>query len=237
MIRLTRSRLRRVRLAEHAHIVLLAGHPAQRRPSREGAAAGSPGGSAGHPSFHWPAGFAKMMRGIEAWGWHTVPRQHLKNRALRFTQAKVIGGDSSINAQIYTRRVPADDDAWVPRAGPVAGRCRASSARKTPSASRMSFAATAARRACRTPSAPRPSAKAFFHAGQEMGIPFKPDFHGASGFLDPLGSRLDLAFKLKSRFDRASAAPDLAGADRSGSWDLENEALPVDGRRSGRLTP
>src|SRR5258706_2647140 len=75
------------------------------------------GGSDRHPFFHWPAGFAKMTKGIGYWGWSTVPQKHLKNRALRYTQAKVIGGGSSINAQIYTRGVPADYDDWVRDAG------------------------------------------------------------------------------------------------------------------------
>src|SRR5258706_8925836 len=75
------------------------------------------GGSARHPCFHWPAGFAKMTKGIGSWGWSTVPQKHLRNLVLRYTQAKVIGGGSSINAQIYTRGVPADYDDWVSDAG------------------------------------------------------------------------------------------------------------------------
>ena len=47
------------------------------------------GGNDSHPFFHWPAGFAKMTKGIGSWGWHTVPQKNLKNRVLRFTQAKV----------------------------------------------------------------------------------------------------------------------------------------------------
>ena len=53
--------------------------------------------------FHWPAGFARMTKGIASWGWSTVPQRHMRDRMLWYTQAKVIGGGSSINAQIYTR--------------------------------------------------------------------------------------------------------------------------------------
>jgi choline dehydrogenase-like flavoprotein len=70
------------------------------------------GGADSHPLYHWPAGFAKMTKGIGSWGWHTVPQRQLKDRVLRFTQAKVIGGGSSINAQLYTRGVRADYDDW-----------------------------------------------------------------------------------------------------------------------------
>jgi choline dehydrogenase-like flavoprotein len=52
-----------------------------------------------NPLFHMPAGFAKMTKGIASWGWSTVPQRHLGGRVLRYTQAKVIGGGSSINAQ------------------------------------------------------------------------------------------------------------------------------------------
>jgi choline dehydrogenase-like flavoprotein len=75
------------------------------------------GGSDWHPLLHWPAGFAKMTKGIASWGLHTVPQRHMKNRVLRFTQAKVIGGGFSINAQRYRRGVPADYDEWVSEGG------------------------------------------------------------------------------------------------------------------------
>lgn len=68
------------------------------------------GGSDWNPLFHMPAGFAKMTKGVTSWGWQTVPQKHMKNRVLRYTQAKVIGGGSSINAQIYTRGNAADYD-------------------------------------------------------------------------------------------------------------------------------
>lgn len=70
------------------------------------------GGRDNHPFFHLPAGFAKMTKGIGSWGWHTVPQRHMKDMVIRYTQAKVIGGGSSINAQIYTRGNALDYDEW-----------------------------------------------------------------------------------------------------------------------------
>ncbi len=70
------------------------------------------GGSDRHPFFHLPAGFAKMTKGIASWGWETVPQRHMKNRVFNYTQAKVIGGGSAINAQIYTRGNAQDYDEW-----------------------------------------------------------------------------------------------------------------------------
>lgn len=70
------------------------------------------GGSDRHPYFHLPAGFAKMTKGIGSWGWDTVPQRHMQNKVFRYTQAKVIGGGSSINAQVYTRGNAQDYDDW-----------------------------------------------------------------------------------------------------------------------------
>lgn len=65
-----------------------------------------------HPFYKMPAGFAKMTTGIGSWGWYTVPQRHLGGAALRFTQAKVMGGGSTLNAQIYTRGHPLDYEEW-----------------------------------------------------------------------------------------------------------------------------
>ena len=70
------------------------------------------GGTDRHPLFHLPAGFAKMTKGIGSWGWQTVPQRHMQDMVIRYTQAKVIGGGSSINAQIYTRGNALDYDEW-----------------------------------------------------------------------------------------------------------------------------
>jgi len=70
------------------------------------------GGSDRHPFYHLPAGFAKMTKGIGSWGWDTVPQRHMQGKVFRYTQAKVIGGGSAINAQIYTRGNAQDYDDW-----------------------------------------------------------------------------------------------------------------------------
>ena len=70
------------------------------------------GGSDRHPFFHLPAGFAKMTKGIGSWGWSTTPQKAMQNKVFNYTQAKVIGGGSAINAQIYTRGAAQDYDEW-----------------------------------------------------------------------------------------------------------------------------
>ena len=71
------------------------------------------GGSDWHPLFKVPAGFARMTKGIASWGWSTVPQRHMQDRVFWYTQAKVLGGGSSINAQVYTRGNPGDFDGWA----------------------------------------------------------------------------------------------------------------------------
>jgi choline dehydrogenase-like flavoprotein len=70
------------------------------------------GGRDRNPLYHLPAGFAKMTKGLGSWGWETVPQRHMKNRVFNYTQGKVIGGGSSLNAQIYTRGNAQDYDEW-----------------------------------------------------------------------------------------------------------------------------
>ncbi|HEX9451214.1 MAG TPA: GMC family oxidoreductase N-terminal domain-containing protein, partial [Burkholderiales bacterium] len=141
------------------------------------------GGSDAHPFFHMPAGFAKMTKGIGSWGWSTVPQKHLKNRVLRYTQAKVIGGGSSINAQIYTRGVPADYDAWARDAGAQGWSFREVLPyfKRAENNERYAneFHGYGGPLGVSNPISPLPICEAFFQAGQELGIPFNPDFNGA----------------------------------------------------------
>ena len=142
------------------------------------------GGSDWHPLFHMPAGFAKMTKGIASWGWSTVPQKHMKDRVFRYTQAKVIGGGSSINAQIYTRGNARDYDAWEREEG-----CAGWSYRDVlPYFKRAEnneryandYHGYGGPLGVSNPIAPLPICEAFFRAGQELGIPFNPDFNGAS---------------------------------------------------------
>ena len=75
------------------------------------------GGSDSHPYIHMPVGFAKLTGDSHSWGYKTVPQKHLNNKEIWFTQARVLGGGSSINAQVFTRGHQYDYDAWESEAG------------------------------------------------------------------------------------------------------------------------
>ncbi len=71
------------------------------------------GGRDTHPLIHVPVGFAKMTTGPLTWGLTTAPQKHANNREIPYAQARVLGGGSSINAEVFTRGHPADYDRWV----------------------------------------------------------------------------------------------------------------------------
>ena len=142
------------------------------------------GGRDRNPLFHWPAGFAKMTKGIASWGWSTVPQRHMNDRVLWYTQARVLGGGSTINAQIYTRGNAPDYDAWAERHGcegwsyrevlPYFRRAEANEMFAGP------YHGSEGPLGVACPRGALPICDAFIRAGQEYGLPFNPDFNGAS---------------------------------------------------------
>jgi choline dehydrogenase-like flavoprotein len=182
------------------------------------------GGADRHPLYHLPAGFAKMTKGIGSWGWSTVPQRHLKGRVLRFTQAKVIGGGSTINAQIYTRGNAADYDEWAHDHGARGWSYREVLPYFKRAENNQRFAneyhGYGGPLGVSNPISPLPICEAFFQAGQQLGIPFNPDFNGerqdglgyyqltqldarrsstSVAYLDPVGGRPNLTVQLHSQ--------------------------------------
>jgi choline dehydrogenase len=66
-----------------------------------------------NPYIHMPCGFFKMTGGPLTWGYRTAPAKHAGGREMVYPQARVLGGGSSINAQVYTRGAPEDYDSWA----------------------------------------------------------------------------------------------------------------------------
>ena len=141
------------------------------------------GGTDRHPFYHVPAGFAKMTKGIGSWGWQTVPQRHMNNMVIRYTQAKVIGGGSSINAQLYTRGNALDYDEWRQMGcGGWGYRDVLPYFRKAEDNDTFDneFHAKGGPLGVSQPVSPLPICEAWFRAAEEMGIPRNMDFTGAS---------------------------------------------------------
>jgi choline dehydrogenase len=140
------------------------------------------GGSDRHPLFHVPAGFARMTRGIASWGWSTVPQKHMQDRVFWYTQAKVLGGGSTINAQVYIRGNHEDYDLWA-QAGctgwsyrdvlPYFKRAEGNNRH------RDEFHGTGGPLGVSDPLATLPIAESFLAAAGEAGIERNHDFNGA----------------------------------------------------------
>ena len=66
-----------------------------------------------HPLLDMPPGIFKMINGSKFMTYHqTEPQDHLDGRVHDIPQANVLGGGSSVNAQVYMRGRPSDYDAW-----------------------------------------------------------------------------------------------------------------------------
>src|SRR5947199_5577984 len=66
-----------------------------------------------HPLLDMPPGIFKMIHDSKFMRYHrTVPQAHLGGRQHDIPQANVLGGGSSVNAQVYMRGRPSDYDAW-----------------------------------------------------------------------------------------------------------------------------
>jgi len=147
------------------------------------------GGKDTHPLIHVPVGFAKMTTGPLTWGLTTTPQRHANNREIAYAQAKVLGGGSSINAEIFTRGHPSDYDRWVSEGAEGWG---AKEVQKYFLRSEGNTVLSGALHGTDGPLGvsnlpdPNPMSRAFVQSCQERGIPYNPDFNGAlqegSGF-------------------------------------------------------
>ena len=185
------------------------------------------GGGDWHPLFHMPAGFAKMTKGVASWGWETVPQKHMKNRVLRYTQAKIIGGGSTINAQLYTRGNAADYDLWASEDGCTGWDYRSVLPYFKRAEDNQRFAddyhSYGGPLGVSMPVSALPICDAYIRAGQELGIPYNHDFNGRNqagvgfyqltqrnrsrssaslAYLSPIRDRKNLTIKLGSTVSR-----------------------------------
>ncbi|MEA3537359.1 GMC family oxidoreductase [Rhizobium sp. CC-YZS058] len=185
------------------------------------------GGGDWNPLFHMPAGFAKMTKGVASWGWETVPQKHMKGRVLRYTQAKVLGGGSSINAQLYTRGNAADYDLWAREEGCEGWDYRSVLPYFKRAEDNQRFAddyhGYGGPLGVSMPVSALPICDAYIRAGQELGIPYNHDFNGRQqagvgfyqltqrnrrrssaslAYLSPIKGRKNLTIRMGARVSR-----------------------------------
>ncbi|MGA2045869.1 MAG: GMC family oxidoreductase [Roseiarcus sp.] len=66
-----------------------------------------------HPLLDMPPGIFRMINGSKFMRYHhTTPQEHLGGRVHDIPQGAVLGGGSSVNAQVYMRGRPSDYDGW-----------------------------------------------------------------------------------------------------------------------------
>jgi len=66
-----------------------------------------------HPLLDMPPGIFRMINGSKFMRYHhTTPQEHLGGRVHDIPQGNVLGGGSSVNAQVYMRGRPSDYDGW-----------------------------------------------------------------------------------------------------------------------------
>jgi choline dehydrogenase-like flavoprotein len=131
--------------------------------------------------IHLPVGFFKMTAGPLIWGYETKPDFGLAGRSMVYPQARVLGGGSSINAQVFTRGCPEDYDAWANQEGCTGW----SFADIEPYFKRSEGNDTfgGAHHGTNGPlgvssQSPHPLTRVFVRAAQEAGLPYNPDFNG-----------------------------------------------------------
>ncbi|MEQ9812113.1 MAG: choline dehydrogenase [Azospirillaceae bacterium] len=136
-----------------------------------------------HPYIRMPAGFAKLTGAKANWGYTTVGQEGVGGRDFWYPQGKVLGGGSSINAQIYTRGNPLDYEAWAEEAG-CAGWAFADVLpyfKRAEDNERLEdeYHANGGPLGVSDPVNPLPISKVFLRAAQQAGIPYRHDFNGA----------------------------------------------------------
>jgi choline dehydrogenase-like flavoprotein len=140
------------------------------------------GGRDTNPFIHMPVGFAKMTSGPFTWGLTTAPQKHANNREIPYAQAKVLGGGSSINAEVFTRGNPSDYDRWSEEEG-----CKGWSFKEIQPYYLRSegntilsgdWHGTDGPLGVSNIPDPQGVSRAYVQSCQELGMPYNPDFNG-----------------------------------------------------------
>lgn len=140
------------------------------------------GGRDSHPLIHMPVGFAKLTSGPMTWGLTTAPQKHANNREIPYAQARVLGGGSSINAEVFTRGHPSDYDRWVDEGATGWGFADIKPYFLRSEGNSMfsgEWHGTDGPLGVSNAGYPSQLSRAFVKSCQEAGLPYNPDFNAA----------------------------------------------------------
>jgi choline dehydrogenase len=144
------------------------------------------GGRDTNPLIHIPGGFAKLLAyGEFIYPYVTTPQVHLNNRQIPLEQGRGLGGGSSVNAMIYVRGQAADYEAWDAATGgtglwsyeTMLAHFRAMEGNDIFSAP---FHGHAGPLRVSQPDTIDMLNQATMRAFQEQGLPYNPDYNGAT---------------------------------------------------------
>jgi choline dehydrogenase len=136
-----------------------------------------------NPMIHIPGGIGMLFGPRVNWRFRTVPQPHLDNRELWYPQGKTLGGSSAINAMIYIRGQKQDYDGWANQGNigwsyddvlPYF--------KKSEDNSRLvdAYHGQGGPQAVSDQTNPHQLSTAFVRAAQSWGLPYNPDFNGAT---------------------------------------------------------
>ena len=131
--------------------------------------------------IHMPVGFFKISAGPLSWGYETEPGKAVNGRTIPYPQGRVLGGGSSINAQVFTRGCPEDYDAWAEEEGCTGWSFREILPLFRRSEDNDTFAGPYHGHGGPlgvSSGSPHPLTRVFVQAAQEAGLPFNADFNG-----------------------------------------------------------
>ena len=134
-----------------------------------------------NPYIHLPVCYYKTTKGRLTWDFELAPQAHQDGITPIFTQARVLGGGSSINAQVYIRGVAADYDDWEQTGCPGWGfRDVLPYFRRAEGNERLAgeFHGTDGPLGVSDQRHTHLLSKAFVQACQEFGMPYNADFNG-----------------------------------------------------------
>lgn len=136
--------------------------------------------------IHLPAGFAKILAADKhVWAYDTVPQKQLDSTTRRYRSGKVLGGGSSINAMCYVRGQPRDYAAWQEAVGDTGHWSYEDLlphyiAQERSDTFHNDYHGAAGPLGVSMPKGINKLNQGCMKAFQEFGLPYNPDYNGAS---------------------------------------------------------